>query len=101
MSQKSVSMHLIDSNKETAYKNDSYIKNVPKVVYRPPNIKKTHFAPTESIQKSDTCWVLTESCPDKYWGASRSMPGLMGDVTDMDGRSIFCDSNELEPSGGI
>lgn len=25
------------------------------------------------------------------------MPGLMGDVMDMDGRSIFCDSNELEP----
>ena len=32
---------------------------------------------------------LTESCPDRYWGASLSMLGLMGDVTEMDGRSIF------------
>lgn len=42
---------------------------------------------------------LTESCPDRYWGASLSMLGLMGDVTEMDGRSIFWDSKELEPAG--
>lgn len=42
---------------------------------------------------------LTESCPDRYWGASLSMLGLMGDVTEMDGRSIFWDSKELEPDG--
>lgn len=43
-------------------------------------------------------WMgLTESCPDRYWGASLSMLGLMGDVTEMDGRSIFWDSKELEP----
>lgn len=42
---------------------------------------------------------LTESCPDRYWGASLSMLGLMGDVTEMDGRSIFWDSKELEPVG--
>lgn len=40
---------------------------------------------------------LTESCPDRYWGASLSMLGLMGEVTEMDGRSIFWDSKELEP----
>lgn len=43
--------------------------------------------------------ALTESCPDRYWGASLSMLGLMGDVTEMDGRSIFWDSKELEPDG--
>lgn len=42
---------------------------------------------------------LTESCPDRYWGASLSMLGLIGDVTEMDGRSIFWDSKELEPIG--
>lgn len=47
-----------------------------------------------------TIWTgLTESCPDRYWGASLSMLGLMGDVTEMDGRSIFWDSKELEPVG--
>lgn len=43
--------------------------------------------------------ALTESCPDRYWGASLSMLGLIGDVTEMDGRSIFWDSKELEPDG--
>lgn len=40
---------------------------------------------------------LTESCPDRYWGASLSMLGLIGEVTEMEGRSIFWDSKELEP----
>lgn len=65
-------------------------------------VKITATIPVFPSEKpSDALWELTESCPDKYCGASRSMPGLMGDVMDMDGRSIFCDSNELEPSGGI
>ncbi|GAA6067845.1 uncharacterized [Tachysurus ichikawai] len=70
-------------------------------------IRSGGFFPLGELQicgrakQSDALWELTESCPDKYCGASRSMPGLMGDVMDMDGRSIFCDSNELEPFGGI
>lgn len=49
----------------------------------------------------DLAWQeLTESCPDRYCGASRRTPGLMGDVTEMDG-PIFCDSNELEPVWGV
>lgn len=49
----------------------------------------------QSLQRICTCALyvvlgsLTESCPDRYWGASLSMLGLMGDVTEMDGRSIF------------
>lgn len=39
----------------------------------------------------------TESCPDKNCGTSLNMPGLIGEVTEIEGRSIFWDSNELEP----
>lgn len=42
--------------------------------------------------------TLTESCPGSTRGRSRSVPGLVGDITDIEGRSIFCDSNELEPA---
>lgn len=58
----------------------------------------THFTQQRSKQSNNavppySLYVLlrslTESCPDRYWGASLSMLGLMGDVTEMDGRSIF------------
>lgn len=39
----------------------------------------------------------TESCPDKNCGTSLNMPGLIREVTEIEGRSIFWDSNELEP----
>lgn len=42
--------------------------------------------------------TLTESCPGSKRGRSRRAPGLVGDMTDMEGRSIFCDSKELEPA---
>ena len=42
--------------------------------------------------------VLTESCPGRISGWSRRVPGLVGDITEMDGRSIFWDSKELEPA---
>lgn len=40
----------------------------------------------------------TESCPDKNCGTSLNMPGLIGEVTEIEGRSIFWDSKELEPA---
>ena len=52
---------------------------------------------TFSIHKEMDLWLRTESCPDKNCGTSRSMPGLMGEVTEIEGRSSFWDSNELEP----
>lgn len=51
----------------------------------------------QSKAKIEVTIVHTESCPDRNWGTSRNIPGLMGDVTDMEGRSIFWDSKELEP----
>lgn len=42
--------------------------------------------------------ILTESCPGSTRGRSRRVPGLVGDITDIEGRSIFCDSKELEPA---
>lgn len=44
--------------------------------------------------------ILTESCPGRTKGRSLRVPGLVGDITDIEGRSIFCDSKELEPAGG-
>lgn len=44
--------------------------------------------------------VLTESWPGSTRGWSRRVPGLVGDITDIEGRSIFCDSKELEPADG-
>lgn len=41
--------------------------------------------------------MLTESCPGRTCGASRRAPGLVGDITEIDGLSIFWDSKELEP----
>lgn len=46
-------------------------------------------------------FVHTESCPDKNCGTSLNMPGLMGEVTEIEGRSIFWDSKELEPESII
>jgi len=41
--------------------------------------------------------MLTESCPGRTCGASRRAPGLVGDITEIEGLSIFWDSKELEP----
>lgn len=33
--------------------------------------------------------IHTESCPGKTWGASFRAPGLVGEITEMEGLSIF------------
>lgn len=53
-----------------------------------------HRFPLKTQEKQN---MLTESCPGRTWGASRRAPGLVGDITEIEGLSIFWDSKELEP----
>lgn len=65
--------------------------------------KAKHFFKTDSEQRANTNGlqhvqkIRTESCPGKTCGASLRAPGLVGEITEMEGLSIFWDSKELEP----
>lgn len=67
----------------------------------PADIRRGERSWHPRIQSAGRFWAnvpLTESCPGSTRGRSLRAPGLVGDITDMDGRSIFCDSKELEPA---
>lgn len=52
----------------------------------------------EKTNRFQHVWKIhTESCPGKTCGASFRAPGLVGEITEMEGLSIFWDSKELEP----
>lgn len=63
-----------------------------------------NYLPFQLIKRGQTFslqsgFTLTDSWPGSTRGRSLSIPGLVGDITEMDGRSIFCDSSiELEPA---
>lgn len=65
--------------------------------------RKPHILKTDSEQGAITNGLQhvpkthTESCPGKTCGASLRAPGLVGEITEMEGLSIFWDSKELEP----
>ena len=64
---------------------------------------KPHTLKTEAEQGADSngqqqaLQIHTESCPGNTCGASLRAPGLVGEITEMEGLSIFWDSKELEP----